>query len=148
MWYSRCSKIMPNVFDIVIFVLVASSILVSTYWLKNFLIHLASFIMLFLLALQLKDSFKQKMLINLNMLYSALQMKEEPVTRIVKDTIIYGLHFYLFSLNHSYIYLISFGLCLVYDLIIYNIAFNPLFKKYLAKKILEKYQGENKGDLK
>lgn len=148
MWYSRCSKIMPNVFDIVIFVLVASSILVSTYWLKNFLIHSASFIMLFLLALQLKDSFKQKMLINLNMLYSALQMKEEPATRIVKDTIIYGLHFYLFSLNHSYIYLISFGLCLVYDLIIYNIAFNPLFKEYLAKKMLEKYQEENKGDSK
>lgn len=140
MWYSRCSKIMPSIIDIFLFVLVVSSILVSTVWLKVGLISLASAIMVSLIAMQLTDSFKQKMFINLNMIYSALQVKQDPWTRIIKDLIIYGLHFYLFTLNNNYFYLASFGLCIVYDLIVYNIAFNPIMQKYLGEKLIKQYE--------
>lgn len=140
MWYSRCSKIMPSIIDIFLFALVVSSILVSITWLKVTLISFACAIMVALIAMQLTDSFKQKMFINLNMIYSALQVKQDPWTRIIKDFIIYGLHIYLFTINHSYLYLASFGLCIVYDLIVYNIAFNPFMQKYLGEKLIKQYE--------
>ena len=140
MWYSRCSKIMPSIIDIFLFALVVGSILVSITWLKVTLISFACAIMVALIAMQLTDSFKQKMFINLNMIYSALQVKQDPWTRIIKDFIIYGLHIYLFTINHSYLYLASFGLCIVYDLIVYNIAFNPVMQKYLGEKLIKQYE--------
>lgn len=140
MWYSRCSKVMPSIIDVFLFVLVVASILVSTTWLKVALISIACSIMVTLIAMQLVDSFKQKMLINLNMIYSALQVKQDPLTRIIKDLIIYGLHIYLFTINHSYLYLASFGLCILYDSIVYNIAFNPVMQKYLGEKLIREYQ--------
>lgn len=140
MWYSRCSKIMPSIIDIFLFVLVVSSILVSINWLKVTLLSFACAIMVALIAMQLTDSFKQKMFINLNMIYSALQVKQDPLTRIIKDLIIYGLHIYLFTINNSYLYFASFGLCIVYDLIVYNIAFNPIMQKYLGEKLIKQYE--------
>lgn len=140
MWYSRCSKIMPSIIDIFLFALVVASILISTTWLKATVLSFACAIMVTLIAMQLTDSFKQKMFINLNMIYSALQVKQDPLTRIIKDLIIYGLHFYLFTINHSYLYLASFGLCIVYDLIVYNIAFNPIMQKYLGEKLIKQYE--------
>lgn len=144
MWYSRCSKIMPSIIDIFLFVLVVASILIPIAWLKVSLISLACSIMVTLIIMQMIDSYKHKMFINLNMIYSALQVKQDPSTRIIKDLIIYGLHFYLFTINHSYLYLASFGLCIVYDLIVYNIAFNPIMQKYLGEKIIKQYE-EQKG---
>lgn len=81
------------------------------------------------------------------MLVTAMEIKVDYSTRIVRDIIIYGLHIYLYTLNPKVIYLTSIVLCLTYDLMIYNAAFNPLMKKYVVNKtmdIVEEHQNKQK----
>lgn len=70
------------------------------------------------------------------MLVTAMTTKAEYSTKVVRDLIIYGLHFYLYSLNPNNIYLASFGICLIFDLMVYNAAFNPMMKNYVLEKTI------------
>lgn len=74
------------------------------------------------------------------MLVSAVNLKLDYSSRLVRDTIIYGLHIYLFTLNQNYFYLASFGLCLAFDILVYNAAFNPMMKKYVLQSAMQQME--------
>lgn len=131
---NKLKQILPDVIDIVLFLLVAFSIYFKNHsMVSDGLLGVACFLMWLLIFRQVQDCWTQKRVYNFTMLMSVVSLKMDCSTRIVRDTIIYGLHIYLFTLNQSYVYLFSFGLCLFYDVLLYNGAFNPFMRKHMAK---------------
>lgn len=134
----KISKVIPQVIDIVLFILVALSIYFKDHpVVSGVLIAIPTLFMFAVVIRQINDCRKQKSLYNFTMLVTAVSLKMDYSTRLFRDIIIYGLHFYLFSLNQNYIYLMSFVFCLAFDLMVYNAAFNPLMRKYMLTKAQE-----------
>ena len=137
----KISKVIPQVIDIILFILVSLSIYFKDHPIvSGILIAIPTMFMFAVVIRQGNDCRKQKSLYNFTMLVSAVNLKMDYSTRLVRDTIIYGLHFYLFSLNQNYIYLMSFALCLAFDVMVYNAAFNPMMRKYLLTKAQEQME--------
>jgi hypothetical protein len=134
----KINKAIPQVLDMILFVLVALSIYFKDSPIISGLLIAPAIIFMFAVVIrQANDCRKQHALYNFTMLVSAVNLKMDYASRLVRDVIIYGLHFYLFTLNQNYLYLASFGLCLAFDVLVYNAAFNPLMKNYLLKMAMQ-----------
>lgn len=119
----KVSKVIPNIIDIVLLTLVALSVYFKNIPVVSLpLLIIACLAMVALIVRQVIDCWKQKSVYNFTMLVTAANLKIAYSNKLMQDIIIYGLHFYLYSLNPNPIYLFSFGLCMVYDLLIYNAA--------------------------
>lgn len=130
----KINKAIPQVLDFILFILVALSIYFKEHPIVSGCLIAPAIIFMFLVVVrQSIDCWKQKSLYNFTMLVSAVNLKLDYSSRVVRDSIIYGLHIYLFTLNNNYLYLASFGLCMAYDLLVYNAAFNPLMKRYVLE---------------
>lgn len=135
------NKAIPQVIDFILFILVALSIYFKEYTIVSaILIALPTLFMFTIVIRQSLDCWKQKSLYNFTMLVSAVNLKLDYSSRLVRDTIIYGLHIYLFTLNQNYFYLASFGLCLAFDILVYNAAFNPMMKKYVLQSAMQQME--------
>lgn len=135
--FFKVSKVIPNAIDIALFIFVALSVYFKNYPITSYiLLVIPCLAMTFMLFRQIADCYKQKSVYNFTMLVTAVQTKADCSTKVIRDLIIYGLHIYLYTLNPKAIYLVSFGMCLVYDLMIYNAAFNPLMKKYVFNQTM------------
>lgn len=135
------NKAIPQVIDFILFILVAFSIYFKEYTIVSaILIALPTLFMFAIVIRQSLDCWKQKSLYNFTMLVSAVNLKLDCSSRLVRDTIIYGLHIYLFTLNQNYFYLASFGLCLAFDVLVYNAAFNPMMKKYVLQSAIQQME--------
>lgn len=134
----KISKAIPNAIDIALFVFIGFSIYFKNHPITSLvLLLIPCFAMWALIVRQSIDCWKQKSVYNFTMLVTAMTTKAEYSTKVVRDLIIYGLHFYLYSLNPNDIYLASFGICLVFDLMVYNAAFNPMMKNYVLNKTIQ-----------
>lgn len=141
----KISKVIPNVIDIILFVFIALSVYFKNYPIASYvLLAIPCIAMWVLIARQAMDCWKQKSVYNFTMLVTAVNTKINLSNKLVSDVIIYGLHIYLYTLNPNYIYLVSFGICLVYDLMVYNAAFNPLMKGYLMKTAMRQVEEAQK----
>lgn len=129
-----CPKTTTNKIDIVILVLVVLSITATNVYWRYLLIVIPCTYMLTALGCRLYECIKEKAIYSLPMLYSAILMRQDFGSKVIKDIIIYSLHIYLFTLNGNIIYLISFGGCMIYDLFTYNLVLNPLMKKYISRR--------------
>jgi len=137
----KINKAIPQVIDFILFILVALSIYFKEYTIVSaILIALPTLFMFALVIRQSLDCWKQKSLYNFTMLVSAVNLKLDYSSRLVRDTIIYGLHIYLFTLNQNYFYLASFGLCLAFDILVYNAALNPMMKKYVLQSAMQQME--------
>lgn len=137
----KINKAIPQVIDFILFILVALSIYFKEYTIVSaILIALPTLFMFAIVIRQSLDCWKQKSLYNFTMLVSAVNLKLDYSSRLVRDTIIYGLHIYLFTLNQNYFYLASFGLCLAFDILVYNAAFNPMMKKYVLQSAMQQME--------
>jgi len=145
---SVLNKMTPNFIDIVLLLLVGVSVYFKNHLITSYVIlAIPCLFMTFMVFRQAIDCYTQKSIYNFTMLVTAMEIKVDYSTRIVRDIIIYGLHIYLYTLNPKAIYLTSIVLCLTYDLMIYNAAFNPLMKKYVINKtmdIVEEHQNKQK----
>ena len=137
----KINKAIPQVIDFILFILVALSIYFKEYTIVSaILIALPTLFMFAIVIRQSLDCWKQKSLYNFTMLVSAVNLKLDYSSRLVRDTIIYGLHIYLFTLNQNYFYLASFGLCLAFDILVYNAAFNPMMKNYVLQSAMQQME--------
>lgn len=137
----KLSKVIPNVIDIVLFIFIALSIYFKNYPIASYaLLAIPCSAMWVMIARQVIDCWKQKSVYNFTMLVTAVNTKLNLSNKLVSDVIIYGLHIYLYTLNPNYIYLVSFGICMVYDLMIYNAAFNPLMKRYIMNTAMRQVE--------
>lgn len=139
------NKAIPQAIDFILFILVALSIYFKEHTIVSaILIALPALFMFAIVIRQLLDCWKQKSLYNFTMLVSAVNLKLDYSSRLVRDIIIYGLHIYLFTLNQNYFYLISFGLCLAFDVLVYNAAFNPMMKSYVLNTAMRQVEEAQK----
>lgn len=137
----KINKAIPNILDIILFVLVALSIYFKDYPIVSGCLIAPAIIFMFVVVFrQTLDCWKQKSLYNFTMLVSAVNLKMDYASMVIRDSIIYGLHIYLFTLNHNYIYLASFSLCMAYDLLVYNAAFNPMMKSYVLNTAMRQVE--------
>lgn len=137
----KLSKVIPNVIDIVLFIFIALSIYFKNYPAASYtLLAIPCIAMWALIVRQVVDCWKQKSVYNFTMLVTAVNTKLNLSNKLVSDVIIYGLHIYLYTLNPNYIYLVSFGICLAYDLMIYNASFNPLMKRYIMNTVMRQVE--------
>lgn len=140
----KISKVIPNIIDIFLFLFIALSIYFKDSPLVSLvLIAIPSSAMIVLIIRQLVDCWKQKSVYNFSMIVVAADMKTDPLNRVVKDVIIYGLHIYLLTLSGNPFYAFSVFICLTYDILIYNAAFNPFMKNYLVNKALKIIEDAN-----
>lgn len=141
----KINKAIPQVLDMILFLLVALSIYFKDSPIISGLLIAPAIIFMFAVVIrQANDCRKQHALYNFTMLVSAVNLKMDYASRLVRDVIIYGLHFYLFTLNQNYIYLASFGLCLAFDVLVYNAAFNPLMKSYVLNTAMRQVEEAQK----
>ena len=141
----KINKAIPQVIDFILFILVALSIYFKEYTIVSaILIALPTLFMFAIVIRQSLDCWKQKSLYNFTMLVSAVNLKLDYSSRLVRDTIIYGLHIYLFTLNQNYFYLSSFGLCFAFDILVYNAAFNPMMKSYVLNTAMRQVEEAQK----
>lgn len=137
----KINKAIPNILDIILFVLVALSIYFKDYPIVSGCLIAPAIIFMFVVVFrQTLDCWKQKSLYNFTMLVSAVNLKMDYASMVIRDSIIYGLHIYLFTINHNYIYLASFSLCMAYDLLVYNAAFNPMMKSYVLNTAMRQVE--------
>ena len=93
-------SISSNRFDMILFLLVALSIYFKDSPIVSGLLIAPAILFMFAVVIrQANDCRKQHALYNFTMLVSAVNLKMDYASRLVRDLIIYGLHFYLFTLN-------------------------------------------------
>lgn len=137
----KINKAMPQVLDFILFLLVALSIYFKDHPIISFCLIAPAILFMFAVVIrQSIDCWKQKSLYNFTMLVSAVNLKMDYASMVIRDSIIYGLHIYLFTINHNYIYLASFSLCMAYDLLVYNAAFNPMMKSYVLNTAMRQVE--------
>lgn len=134
----KISKLIPNILDFALLGFVALSIYFKEHTFVSWvLLSIGCLAMIAMIVRQVKDCIQQKSLYNFTMIFRAASMKLDMWTDLVRDVIIYGLHFYLFTLNHNLFYLGCLVLCVFFDALIYNGAFNPFMRKYIVRKAFE-----------
>lgn len=141
----KINKAIPQVLDFILFIFVALSIYFKDHPIVSGCLIAPAIIFMFAVVIrQSIDCWKQKSFYNFTMLVSAVNLKMDYSSRVVRDSIIYGLHIYLFTLNNNYFYLASFGLCMAYDLLVYNAAFNPMMKSYVLNTAMRQVEEAQK----
>jgi hypothetical protein len=134
----KISKLIPNVLDFLLLGFVVLSIYFKEHAIiSGILLGIGCLAMVVMIVRQVKDCIQQKSLYNFTMIFRAANMKLDMWTDLVRDVIIYGLHFYLFSINQNIFYFGCLALCVFFDALIYNGAFNPFMRKYIVRKAFE-----------